>query len=114
MAPVWHVRGAFAGLDFEVIGRDVDIRIIQLILAHARVQRTERILQRDGRSTAARSPGELKQQRPCVRVPTIAHTCNVVRLTVCASEIQVFRAERVGPDALRLIECKGGALIHGV
>src|SRR5688572_26589550 len=27
VAPVWHVRGAFARLDFEVIERDVDIRI---------------------------------------------------------------------------------------
>ena len=35
MAPVWHVRGAYARLDFEVIEGDVDIEIIRLMLAHA-------------------------------------------------------------------------------
>src|SRR5215471_6913282 len=53
VAPVWHVRGAFAGLDVEVIERHVEVRIIQPMLAHASIQQTERNLQRDGRSTAA-------------------------------------------------------------
>ena len=43
VAPVWHVRGAFGGLDFEVIERHVDIRIIHLMLAHARIQQTSDI-----------------------------------------------------------------------
>ena len=76
----------------------VDIRIIQLMLGHASIQQTQRVLERDGRRTAERSGGELEESRTTASagfVRQLMQSLRVARLSrFCPGE-----SERLAPQA---------------